>query len=98
MTRNFFHSLGDMLAVVITRVCAAWGALTGKTSTLTIEDIMTAIEQLNTAIANVSTYVGTLKTDFAAVDQTPAIQAAATALEAILPVAPVVADPNAPPA
>ena len=24
MTRNLFHSLGDILAVAITRVCAAW--------------------------------------------------------------------------
>lgn len=88
MTRNIFHSLGDIFAVFIVRISAAWDGLTGKTSTLTIEDIMTAIENLNAAIANVTAYVATLKTDLAAVDQTPAINAATAALEAVLPVAP----------
>lgn len=54
---------------------------------------MSAITDLNDAVARVGALVTGLKTDLANADQTPAIQSATSALNAIAPVpAPVVTD------
>lgn len=46
---------------------------------------MAAIDDLNAVVADVTAYVSTLKNDLANADQTPAIEAATTALKAVLP-------------
>lgn len=59
---------------------------------------MAAIDDLNAAVSRVQAYVATLRTDLANADQTPAIEAATDALNAIAPApAPVVDTPVAAP-
>jgi predicted Mrr-cat superfamily restriction endonuclease len=59
---------------------------------------MAAIDDLNAAVSRVQAYVATLRTDLANADQTPAIEAATDALNAIAPApvadAPVAAAPD----
>lgn len=93
---NLLHRMGDAAERIAARLSFAFRVLIGRypLPTPAQEANMAAIDDLNAAVSRVQTYVASLQGDLANADQTPAINSATAALNAIVPPPAPAAEPE----